>query len=56
MLKFSVLFPISIIQIGQDNILRLEEVGEVLVHSLHAAGHGVRDHYGGVAWTSENGD
>ena len=56
LLKFSVLFPISIIQIGQDNILRLEEVGEVLVHGLHAAGHGVRDHYGGVAWTSENGD
>ena len=56
MLKFSVLFPISIIQIGQDNILRLEEVGEVLVHGLHAAGHGVRDYYGGVAWTSEIGD
>ena len=53
MLKFSVLFPISIIQIGQDNILRLEEVGEVLVHGLHAAGHGVRYHYGDVAWKME---
>ena len=53
MLKFSVMFPISIIQIGQDNILRLEEGGEVLVNGLDAAGHGVRDHYGSVTWKME---
>ena len=49
MLKFSILFPISIIKIGQDNIFRLEELGEVHVYGLHAAGYGVGDHYGGVS-------